>query len=100
LKLRFTSDAETELDEAARFYNERQSGLGDEFVATVERGCELLLERPMAWKRLDRRTRQYLLRRFPFGIIYLVEDGEIVVVAIAHLSRKPGYWRARLRSLE
>jgi len=61
----------------------------------VNRVIELLLENPEIGARVDEHLRRFVLRRFPHSIIYAVVADALFVVAIAHGSREPGYWRSR-----
>ena len=88
--------AQAELDEAIKYYNSERSGLGDEFLTEVLGSLERIAEHPKAWHRYSRRTRRCQTRRFPYGIVYQAAAKSILVVAIAHLHRKPGYWKSRL----
>jgi len=86
----FLPEAEQEMLEAARYYESQASGLG------IERAVVAISESPMTWPILEGELRRRLVRRFPFGILYHIEPKEIVIVAVAHLSRRPGYWRGRI----
>lgn len=89
--------AESELIEAARYYESRRRFLGDRFLDRVD---ETLAEIRVnsAWGRLGHcRTRSWKLRRFPFRVIYLEQPDRLWIVAVAHLSRKPNYWANRLK---
>lgn len=97
MKLRFTSDAERELDVAISFYNLRAQGLGQDFAQSVDHAGQLICEYPNAWKRVGKFTRQIGLTRFPYGLVYLLDRDEAVIVAVAYLRRKPGYWRKRVK---
>jgi hypothetical protein len=99
VKVRFLPEAEAELDQAVADYDSRQRGLGREFAAEVRQALSRIEDHPQAWQPLGRRTRRYLMHRFPFGLVYAPISGEIVVVAVMHLHRRPGYWRQRLRKL-
>ena len=70
--------------------------LGKIFLDEIERAERLIKESPATWPILEGNLRRYLLRRFPFGIIYFQETKEIVVVAVAHLHRNPDYWKERI----
>ena len=72
MSVRFLEVAQRELDEAVIYYNSQTPGLGE-------------------------RMRRCLLRRFPYGLIYHEELGDILNVAMAHLHRQPEYWRDRLK---
>jgi len=62
----------------------------------VDRGLQLIGEHPEAWSVIEPDIRRFALQDFPYGIIYIVEDPTIRVVAIAHTSRRPGYWHDRI----
>ena len=94
---RFYKAAEHELDEAVAFYDAQVPGLGARYRAAVREALSQIERFPKAGTRLSRRTRRRLVNRFPYGIVYRHTDDGIFVVAIAHLHRKPEYWRDRLR---
>ena len=89
--------ARAELIEAAAYYEECRPGLGEAFLVAVEDAIDRLSRAPLRWRKIGGRFRRCLVRQFPYGIIYAVEDPDIFVAAIMHLSRKPGYWRERVR---
>ena len=91
----FHVDAAMEMQAAAAYYEERQGGLGATFLAEIEQGLGRIQQFSMLWPIYDAEYRRYLLRRFPFGIIYRLNAEEIIVVAVAHLRREPGYWKNR-----
>jgi plasmid stabilization system protein ParE len=64
-------------------------------VAEFERAAMMVLENPMRGAIFRGVSRRYLLRRFPYGIIYQATDEELRIVAVAHHSRRPGYWAKR-----
>lgn len=90
-------EAELELVEAASFYEAGVSGLGRDFSDEVERVITILLEHPELGARLDKNLRHFVLRRFPFSVVYAVAGQLIYIVAIAHGSREPEYWKSRAR---
>ncbi|MBI2194204.1 MAG: type II toxin-antitoxin system RelE/ParE family toxin [Planctomycetes bacterium] len=65
------------------------------FMEELDHAARKILESPGLWPPYLFRTRRYLFRRFPFMVIYRKERGRILVIAIAHGKRKPGYWRGR-----
>ncbi len=93
----FHPEAEQELCEAASRYESEVSELGLRFVDEVERVIRLLLEQPQLGSRLDDELRHFVLRRFPFSVVYAVVSDVVYVVAVAHGSRVPGYWRPRVQ---
>ena len=96
MSIEFLSEAEEEMVEAAAFYEEQAEGLGDRFLDDVEHSAQLLSEQPLIGQQLDEYLRRLLLHRFPFSLIYSMEPSGILIVAVAHQSRQPGYWRERL----
>jgi ParE toxin of type II toxin-antitoxin system, parDE len=69
VKVEFHPAADSELRAAASYYEDHLSGLGDEFLADVERACWRLSEHHALGPRLDADHRRLALRRFPFGLI-------------------------------
>ena len=96
MKVRLLDMAQFELDEAIEFYNYENPGLGEAFLDEFLRGIGRIKDFPEAWQPCSKQTRRCLIRRFPYGIIYKILKNEILVVAVAHLHRKPDYWRDRI----
>ena len=91
----FHPDASAELEDAALFYESRMTGLGKSFAAEVERTISLVQEFPEAGSPIGPNRRRVLVARFPYSIVYRDGPDSIVVVAVAHQHRRPGYWRRR-----
>lgn len=91
----FHPDAEGEITEAARYYEDRSPNLGSELLGEVERALNLISRDPEACQRVGRRTRRRTLWRFPYNLIYAVYPDRIRIVAFAHQKRRPFYWRKR-----
>ena len=92
----FHPEAETELLEVARYYEKQASGLGEEFLAKLERVLTVLKAHPEIGAPAQSGTRRAFTRRFPYAVVYLPESSRIIVVAVAHSHRRPDYWRRRL----
>lgn len=88
--------AQQEMDEAIQWYEAQSPGLGARFLAEVLHAFGLIQQFPTAWHPLSANTRRCRLKRFPYGVIYATETNEIIVIALAHLHRKPAYWSTRL----
>lgn len=93
--VRFLGAARAELRRAADHYDRKRPGLGDELLAEVERAVLQLCAFPESGAPHHAKTRRLPLRRFPFLVIYRLQGEELVVVAVAHQRRKPGYWGRR-----
>ena len=92
--LRISRPASAEFAEAVRWYEQKRIGLGGEFFDAVTYAIELVRNNPEIGAPAGR-TRSWLLTRFPYRLIYRVRDEDVYMVAIAHTSRSPGYWRHR-----
>jgi len=88
--------AARELDEAAVNYENASEGLGMEFLAEFERAMVLVTAMPFAWFGVDSEYRRYLLRRFPYALIYRLDDSLVIVTSVFHQHRKPGSWRKNI----
>ena len=93
---RFLLPAEEEMTEASVFYESATSGLGADFLDEVQRVVNILREHPELGQSVGRGLRRALLHRFPFSLIYSLEVDTVVIVAVAHQRRRPGYWRHRM----
>ena len=96
MRIEFHPAARDELIESTRYYTE-QAGpdVGRAFQRAVVDSVGRVAQFPLSWPRDRRGTRRSLLRTFPFAIVYHVDEDRIVVVAVAHLKRRPGYWIGR-----
>ncbi|HXI25466.1 MAG TPA: hypothetical protein VNG71_16495 [Pyrinomonadaceae bacterium] len=92
----FHPEARLEYREAAAFYDARRAGLGAAFTLEVEAAIDRILQSPKSWRVVEQDVRRCLTHTFPYGILYTIEEYLILIVAIMHLHRRPGYWRDRL----
>ena len=92
----FLDPAEEEMLDAAAYYQSQTAGLGNDFLAEVQHAIQRIAENPKSGRSIRGEVRRWLLRRFPFGILYRIDPEEIVIVAVMHLRRRPGYWRDRI----
>ena len=91
----FHTLAEDELDQAAAFHARAGTGMGDAFLTEVQHAVDILIATPLAGKVVNRDIRWWVLRRFPYSILYRVCADHIRILAIAHHKRQPFYWRSR-----
>jgi plasmid stabilization system protein ParE len=95
LPVLFRPEAATELAEAWDWYESRREGLGAEFGTCIEAAISHAARSPDANPRVHGEVRRALVRRFPYGVFYVVEGQALLVLAVAHARRQPGYWLAR-----
>jgi plasmid stabilization system protein ParE len=91
----FHPEAEAEMRAAARWYEERRPRLGEAFLRSVERAVAAVQDNPSIGAAIGSGLRWFLLRRFRYAVIYTVANDSLVILAVAHLRRLPGYWRER-----
>jgi plasmid stabilization system protein ParE len=96
MRIRFHPAARRELTEVAQYYDRESPGIGKSFVREAERAINTLAERPrLGVPMQNNRLRQWPLRRFPYYLIYVLEGDDLIVLAVAHQKRRPGYWEGR-----
>ena len=95
MSIEFHPQASEEFQAASAYYENEIPGLGEGFISEVERIAELIDAYPAIGKPIDDAFRKAVLMRFPFSVIYRAENDKLWIIAIAHQSRKPGYWRDR-----
>lgn len=93
---RFLYPAEEEMTEASLLYEAAAAGLGDDFLTDVQFAIDSLCEHPHLGRKVAGGLRRMLLHRFPFSLIYSVEADAILIIAVAHYGRSPGYWKKRV----
>lgn len=96
MNVRLLPAAQSELDEAIHWYAQQAPGLGDPFLVEFLRTIQLIERHPLGWHALSSQTRRCRLRRFPYGVIYNVDQDSVLVIAVAHLHRRPTYWQGRM----
>ncbi len=94
-------EAEDELIAAEHWYENQRPGLGREFRLAIVEAIDRLNAAPLAASSLmnlpfGSGARQLLVKRFPYSIIFIEHESDLWIVAFAHQSRRPGYWRDRL----
>ena len=85
-----------EFAEAVQFYKQRGRDLGRRFSRETRSAIQKIVDHPKRWRVIEEDVRRCLVRVFPYSVLYTIEDGYILIVAIAHGKRQPGYWRHRL----
>jgi plasmid stabilization system protein ParE len=87
--------AEADLEQAARWYDEEQAGLGSRFLSDVDQVFGRIRKRPQQFPVVSGEIRRALLHTFPYAVYFRETDETIRVLAVLHLRRKPGLWRPR-----
>lgn len=99
MKVVILDEADAELTAAADWYEQERMGLGDDLLAEAARVVEAIAASPATWPVVpgSKIVRRFLFTRFPYVAYFVVRDEHVLVLAFGHTSRKPGYWRYRLK---
>jgi plasmid stabilization system protein ParE len=89
------SAAEAEYADSLSWYAERSVSAAERFDAEFDQALQTIASDPERFPRCDQRHHYYLMRHFPFQIIYRQHQDHWVVVAVAHTAREPSYWSGR-----
>ena len=84
-----------ELEAAALWYDERQPGLGGDFLGEYQATLSRILNEPERWRTIRGDNRKLNFHRFPYAIVYRHDRESVLILAVAHLRQRPGYWRRR-----
>lgn len=94
MNYKFHPEAEEELNRQVDYYEDKQSGLGKDFLKEILVAISRVMNNPTAWQIVDRHYRRCLTDRFPFAIVYRYdkEKGYIRIVAVMSQRQKPKFW--------
>lgn len=96
IRVIFRPAAEADLHEAYDWYEQRQAGLGAEFVRCVDSCVQLIRSHPELYPEVHKRVRRGVVRRFPYSVLYFVTDDAIIVTSVFHAKRDPKIWQRRV----
>ena len=92
-------EAEDDLKETFSWYEEKRTGLGYSFLLQVDAGINFINRNPEIHPKEYKETRKHLIKRFPYKIIYLVKEEEIIILAVIHGKRRPTLIKKRIDSM-
>jgi plasmid stabilization system protein ParE len=95
LPLIINPGAEADLDEARQWYESDRGGLGDELIDEVDAVLARIRRMPRLYAKVFQELRLALVRRFPYAVVYRIDDDQITVVAVYHTHRDPRGWQSR-----
>lgn len=101
-RVRYHAAAAEDAEHAAAWYFSERPTLGLDFERELSAAVGLLLQVPIpstTYPRLPKKleVRKIAFKRFPYDLVFVERDNSLLIVAIAHQARRPGYWRSRLR---
>jgi plasmid stabilization system protein ParE len=89
-------EAQDDIEAAALWYEQQREGLGARFVAELDSVLDRIGRSPLQFPIIEAPVRRGLLRRFPYAVYFVAEDGPPTVLAVLHQHRHPDAWRSRL----
>jgi plasmid stabilization system protein ParE len=95
MNIEFHPEAAEEFEAAVEWYEAHETGLGLDFAVEIHAAIYRAAAMPDAWTRLSGNVRRVLVNRFPYGVLYESRDARLLVLAVMHLRREPGYWKTR-----
>jgi plasmid stabilization system protein ParE len=93
----FHPEALDEFEDAARYYAGCQVGLELRFISCVELALSQISEAPTRWPAFEQDVRRCLVHVFPYAVLYSIEPDHVLILAVMHCRREPGYWRHRTK---
>ena len=99
MRFEFHPDALAEYEDTAHYYAGCQDGLELRFLASVEYAIQQIIEAPGLWPVLDEDIHRCLTHVFPYAVLYSVETDYVLILAVMHSHREPGYWRKRIAKI-
>lgn len=93
---RYHPHARKELDDAADYYDTVDLNLGDVFLGEIDECISRILMFPLAWAKLRGSVRGCRTHRFPYSLVYDLEEEQVFILAVMHKNREPNYWVGRL----
>jgi plasmid stabilization system protein ParE len=88
-------EAEQDLNEAYRWYDQQLDGLGREFIICIDAALSVIQRTPKIFPKIHKDIRRALIRRFPYGIFYILAQDKVIVLALLHTSRDPRRFKSR-----
>ena len=96
MRFEFHPHALAEYEEAALYYAGVQPGLEARFMFAIEQSIDLIVDAPESWPVVEGPVRRCLTRIFPYVVLYTIEPEYVLLVAVMHSHREPGYWHGRV----
>lgn len=95
-EVRLRDEADQDIWKAANWYENQRQGLSHDFLDEILVTLDVLTQQALAYPILHEKTRRVIVKRFPFGIYYIVKGQTAIIVAVVHMSRNPEVWKQRI----
>lgn len=94
--LDFLPGVEDEIIDASQWYENKKEGLGVDFLLSVEAALFSIKRQPLSFQKVFTTVRRAVIKRFPYGIFFVIENDTITVIAVTSFHRHPATWQKRL----
>ncbi|MEZ5941223.1 MAG: type II toxin-antitoxin system RelE/ParE family toxin [Planctomycetaceae bacterium] len=95
MRIEFHPQAKDELEHSADWYAERSASAARDFLVAVDLALASIADNPVRFPRVDDRHRTCGVMKFPYQVVYRHDAERVVIVAVAHAKRRPGFWQDR-----
>ena len=96
MRVTFHGEARVEFLAAVRRYNAEETGLGSKFIQAVADSIQRIRDYPASYVQILANFRRAGVRKFPYGLVYMVYDGGVKIVAVMHNRQRPDYFTERI----
>jgi len=93
--LSIRKEAEADIAEAYQYYKMCREDLGDDFVACIEESFSRIKNNPRQYKTIHKNVHRALVRKFPYGIFYVLKDENVLIIGVLHARKNPRHWQSR-----
>ncbi len=97
MRVQLADGAKRDFADGLSWYRKRSDQAADHFVEETNHAIARLLKDPVRNRQIRPDIRTIRIKRYPYSLIYLIHPGAIIIVAVAHAKRRPGYWSRRLK---
>ena len=98
-EIRLTDEAEEDVKSAFQWYELKSYGVGHRFLLSLEACFSAVTRTPLGFQKIHREIRRTLLKRFPYGVFYVVDRHQLVIIAVMHHKRSQAAWKKRRTKL-
>jgi len=95
MQVRIRPEAESDIEDAYKWYESQRKGLGESFILCIEEALSRASRNPNNYSVVYKKVRRIFIHRFPFGLFFVESQDYISVIAVLHARRDPKMWKKR-----
>ena len=93
--LSIRKEAEADIAEAYQYYESCRENLGSDLITCIEESFSRIENNPRQYKTIHKNVHRALVRKFPYGIYYVLINEQIVILGVLHARKNPKHWQSR-----